>query len=222
MLPSVSRVRVEVARDRVVVHEEVALPRGDWVSGGLDLHVAFGAPGTPIAVDAQIGATPSGASDSHPESPTESVAVEPAACAVAGARTLLGRSRMSGVLLHVKEGQLRRAYTTSDVATLQVRSLLALLASDPGGPRDVVVRLGAPDGTPITLGRIQVVSLEPTPGITRVEATLCGPDADPWPLSVALTPKPTQPSASVSRSIAPAMAVRHASDDLCIRWWSAE
>ena len=56
MLPSVARVRVEVARERVVVEEEVALPRGAWSSGGLDLHAAFGAPGTPTAVDAQISA----------------------------------------------------------------------------------------------------------------------------------------------------------------------
>src|SRR5580693_3798520 len=55
MLPSVARVRVEAACDRLLVMEDVNLPRGDWVSGGLDLYVAFGAPGVPIAMDAQIG-----------------------------------------------------------------------------------------------------------------------------------------------------------------------
>ena len=40
MLPSIARVRVEAARDRVVLLEEVNLPRGDWQSGGLDLFVA--------------------------------------------------------------------------------------------------------------------------------------------------------------------------------------
>ncbi len=221
MLPSVARVRLEVSRDRVVVHEDVALPRGDWVSGGLDFHVAFGAPGTPVAVDAQIGAAPAAGSESHAEEPAEPVTVEPAPGAVGGARSLLGRPRMAGVILRVKEAQLRHAYASSDAAALRVRSLLALPPADPNGRRDVVVRLGAPEGTPLSIGRIQVVSLDPAPWITRVEATLCGPDADPWPLSVSLTPRPQVPVATFPRPIAPAMAVRHPADDLCIRWWSS-
>src|SRR5260370_8493405 len=52
MLPSVARVRVEVGRDRIVLQEEVNLPRGDWRYGGLDVYAAFSAPGPPIAVDA--------------------------------------------------------------------------------------------------------------------------------------------------------------------------
>jgi hypothetical protein len=222
MLPSVSRVRVEVARDRVVVHEDVALPRGDWSGGGLDLHVAFGAPGTPVALDAQIGPASPGASDPHAEEPGDPVALEPVSGATVGARSLLGRARMAGVALHVKEAQLKRAYAASEVAVLRVRSLLPLPPPDASGKRDVVVRLGAPDGTPVALGRIQVVSLEPKAWITRVEASLCGAEADPWPLSVALSPKPAQAPTRFPRPIAPPMAVRHASDDLCVRWWSSD
>jgi hypothetical protein len=222
MLPSVSRVRVEVARDRVVVHEEVALPRGDWASGGLDLHVAFGAPGAPVAVDVQVGPGTLSSSDARSEETMDRVSVEPVPGAVGGAHPLLGRPRMAGVVLHVKEAQLRRAYSVSDVALLRVRSLLALPSPDASGRRDLVVRLGAPDGTPITLGRIQVVSLETAPWIARAEATLCGADADPWPLAVTLTPKPPHAPPSSARPIAPPMAVRHPSDDLCVRWWSAD
>jgi hypothetical protein len=69
MLPSIARVRVEAARDRVVVLEEVNLPRGDWQSGGLDLFVAFGAPGTPVAVDAKLAPVPVGAVESRPDDP---------------------------------------------------------------------------------------------------------------------------------------------------------
>ncbi|MGH7439942.1 MAG: hypothetical protein ACRENE_29995 [Polyangiaceae bacterium] len=219
MLPSVARVRVEVARDRLVVEEEVALPRGGWTSGSLDFHAAFGAPGTPTAVDAQLSAEASGAN----EPPGEAVTVEPEVGAVGGAHPLLGGARMAGVVLRLKETQLRRVYAASDVALLRVRSLLALPSADAEGRREVVVRLGAPEGTPLALGRIQVVSLEPGPWVTRAEASLVGPEADPWQLAVALLPKtasPAQRPAGAQRPIAPVLAVRHASDDLCVRWWS--
>jgi hypothetical protein len=223
MLPSVARVRVEVARDRLVVEEEVALPRGAWSSGSLDFHAAFGAPGTPTAVDAQLSAEASGATEPQAAPPGEAVTVEPEVGAVGGAHPLLGGARMAGVALRVKETQLRRVYAAAEVALLRVRSLLALPSADAEGRREVVVRLGAPEGTPLALGRIQVVSLEPGPWVTRAEASLVGPDADPWPLAVALLPKAASPAphpAGTQRPIAPVLAVRHASDDLCVRWWS--
>ena len=224
MLPSVARVRVEVARDRVVVEEDVALPHGAWSSGGLDLHAAFGAPGTPTAVDAQISAEAAGATEAQGGPAGEVVSVEPEPGALGGAHPLLGSARMAGVVLRVKESQLRRVYAASEVALLRVRSLLALPSADADGRREVIVRLGAPEGTPLTLGRIQVVSFEAGGWIARAAASLVGPDADPWPLSVTLLPK-TAPAAAprapdAERPIAPTMAVRHASDDLCVRWWS--
>ncbi len=217
MLPSVSRVRIEAARDRVVVLQEVALPRGEWVAGGLDLHVAFGAPGTPIAVDAQIGG---GASEARVEDPVEPAVVEPVQGRSFFGQPLLGKPTTAGVVVHVKESQLRRVYAASEVATLRIRSLLAPPAADPSGKRDVVVRLGAPGGTPLALGKIQVVSLEPGAWIKRAEASLCGAEADPWPLTVAVLPKAA--GGQGGATIAPVMAVRHASDDLCVRWWAGE
>jgi len=221
MLPSVARVRIEAARDRVVLLEEVNLPRGDWQSGGLDLFVAFGAPGTPVAVDAKLAPVPGGAVESRPEDPGEPVPVEPVLRHTPAMQVLLGRPTMSGVVLHVKDAQLRHAYALGDTAALRIRSLLSPPAADATGARDVVVRLGFAAGQPITLEKVQVVSAEPKPWITRAEATLCGPDADPWPLSVALLPRPGDPATPVARTLAPPMAVRHASDDLCVRWWAA-
>lgn len=220
MLPSVARVRLEVARDRVVVSEDVALPRGGWTGGGLDFHAAFGAPGTPIAVDAKIGPGSAGG-DGRTDEPGDPVLVEPVASAP-GVRPLLGSSHMAGIWIRVRDAQLRRAFAAGDLAILRIRSLLVLPAPDATGRRDVVVRLGAPDGTPLTLGHIQVVSLDSKPWITRAEASLCGPDADPWPLAVTVTPRPVRPGLPAQAPIAPAMAVRHASDDLCIRWWSTD
>jgi hypothetical protein len=220
MLPRVGRVRVEAALDRVVVVEDVLLPKGDWESGGLELYVAFGAPGTPIAIDARLIAPSPGGLDSRPEEAGDSVVLEHAARRTAGAQPLLGRPQMAGVVAHVKEAQLRRAYAAGDVAVLRLRSLLMAPAADATGARDVVVRLGIAGGSPLTLGRIQVGSLEAQPWITRAEAVLCGPDADPWPLAVTVIGKVTGAARPPAKpTISPELAVRHASDDLCIRWW---
>jgi hypothetical protein len=220
MVPSIARVRVEAAHDHVTVLEEVNLPRGDWQAGGLDLYVAFGAPGTPSAVDARLVPVPIGATEARPDEAGEPVAVEPVIRHTPASQPLLGRPSMAGVVLHVKDAQLRHAYALSDIVALRVRSLLTPPAAEAGGLRDVVVRLGIAGGAPLTVGKVQVVSLEPKPWIARAEATLCGPEADPWPLTLTLFPRPADPP-SPQPTIAPPMAVRHASDDLCIRWWAA-
>ncbi len=238
MLPSVARVRVEAARDRVVVVEDVNLPRGDWRAGGLDLYVAFGAPGTPTAIDARLLAVPADAVDSRGDSvPSargqgsedvgEALVVEPAVRRMPSAQLLLGRPQMAGAIVHIKEADLRHAYAATDLAAVRIRTLLSPLAADPRGERDVVVRLGIVGDLPLTLGRVQVVSLEGPGWITRAEANLCGPEAEGLPLSVSVIPKAERPigpgpgwGGGVG-PIAPAMAVRHSSDDLCIRWWAS-
>ena len=223
MLPSVARVRVEAARDRVVVVEEVNLPRGEWRSGGLDFYVAFGAPGTPLAVDARLVAVASDSQQSRPEDAGEGLAVQSAVRRPASAYLLLGRPQMAGVVVRARESDLRRAYAGGDLAAIRIRSLLPPAAGDSHGLHDVVVRLGIAGDSPLTLGHIQVVSLETQPWITRVEASLCGPEAEGLPLAVTVTPKaqgdaPARPR--VGGPIAPFTAVRHASDDLCVRWWA--
>jgi hypothetical protein len=267
MLPSVARVRIEVARDRVIVQEEVNLPHGDWHYGGLDLYTAFGAPGPPLAVDARLLAPPAGAAESHPDDLGEPAVVERALRCGPGVQPLLGPVQMAGLVVHLKEAQLRRAFTTSERAVLRIRSLLRPPASDRHDVHDLVVRLGIAGSLPMTLGRIQVVSID-GPRIAAAAAKLCGPDADPWPLSVSILPKPPsrlpmpspeeipfgagppkdkpaanppfgagapndkpaanppfgagapkdKPKDKPGAAIAPEMAERHASDDLCISW----
>jgi hypothetical protein len=220
MLPRVGRVRVEAALDRVVVVEDVVLPKGDWESGGLDLYVAFGSPGAPVAIDARLIVPSPGGLDSRPEEAGDPVALEHAARRSLGAQPLLGRPQMAGVVVHVKEAQLRRAYAAGEAAVLRLRSLLMAPAADATGARDVVVRLGAAGGPPLTVGHIQVGSLEAQPWVTRAEASLCGPEAATWPLTVTVIGKVAgSPKPPAKPTIAPEFAVRHASDDLCIRWW---
>ncbi len=218
MLPSVSRVRVEAARDRVLIMEEINLPRGDWREGNLDFYVAFGAPGPPIAVDVRLFGLPPGESETRLEDSGDPVAVEPAVRRVPTVQMLLGKPQMAGVVVHVKESQLRRAYASSDLVVLRVRTLLHPPAPSDDGAYDVVVRLGMSGGLPMTIGHIQVASLEKSPWLSKGEARLCGPEADPWPLSVAVVPRPAR--IDPGATIAPSLALRHASDDLCIRWWA--
>jgi hypothetical protein len=224
MLPSVARVRVEAARDRVVVVEDVNLPRGDWSAGRLDLYVAFGVPGPPTAIDAHVGPLLQDALELRQEDAGEALSVEPAVRRMPSAQLLLGRPQMAGVVVHVREADLRRAYATSETAVLRIRSLLSAPSPDAHGARDVVVRLGIAGDLPLTLGRIQVVSLEGRPWMTRAEVHLCGPEAEGLPLAATLV-VPRRAEASETAGpwigpIAPAMAVRHASDDLCVRWWA--
>jgi hypothetical protein len=136
---------------------------------------------------------------------------------------------MAGAVIHVKEADLRRAYAASDVAALRIRSLLSPPRPDSRGARDVVVRLGIVGDVPLTLGRVQMVSLEGRQWIMRAEANLCGAEAEGLPLSVSIVPKVEGPGEAAGAlpaprigPIAPAMAVRHASDDLCIRWWAGD
>jgi len=213
-LPSVSRVRVEASADRVLVLEDVSLPRGDWRAGDLDLYVAFGAPGAPRAFDARLFAVADGALEPDEGDAGEPVLADRAARRPQAAHPLLGRPQMAGAVLHVREAAFKKAVTPGGMAILRVRTLLDPPPEDPERGRELVVRLGASNGQPLTLGRIQVV---PTGKlrIRRAEAHLCGPDADNYPL--ALAPKPPPSAIAESRApIAPVLAVRHASDDLCV------
>jgi hypothetical protein len=219
MLPSVARVRVEAGRDRLLVYEDVALPRGEWQSGALDLFVAFGAPGAPIALDARLLTAQPSSDETVAGDVVGSVAIETAARAPPSANVLLGARKMAGAIVHLRDADLRRAFAAGAAAILRLRELLSEPVSDPTGARDVVVRLGAPQGAPLTLGSIEVVSTDRDRPIARVEAALCGPDADTRPLAVVGCPSDEEagPPAAL---IEPSQAVRHSSDDLCIRWWT--
>ena len=131
--------------------EDVNLPRGEWQSGGLDLYVAFGAPSTPLAVDARLLTVAAGTSEPRAEETGEAVATEPAVRRSPASQPLLGKSQMAGVVVHLREPQLRRGYTSNDVVVLRVRTLLPPPSPDATGARDVVVRLGASGGVPLTL-----------------------------------------------------------------------
>ena len=218
-LAVVARVRVEVARDRSLVTEEITFSRGDWQSGDLDLYAAFGAPGVPRAFDVHLHAVPTGALAPDPTDVGEPVLTERAARRPPTARLLLGRSTMAGEVIHVREAALRRAFGASGVAALRVRTFLDPPAADAKGGRELVVRLGIDGATPLTVGRIEVASADGTAFTAPAEAQLCGDVADTYPLAVQLSPP--WPVRTVPGPQDPRFAVRHASDDLCVRYFPA-
>ena len=224
MLPSIPRVKIDVLKTQLVVVEEVNLPRGEWKNEALDFYVAFGAPGTPRAVDARLIAVADGALEPDDDDAGEALVVERVPHRPSSAYPLLGRDSMAGVVVHVKRETMGKALTPGNMAALRVRTALDLPEEDSVGARGVVVRLGASRGTPLTLGRITVAAKAGAPGPARAEAHLCGSEADPTPLAIAILPRASSPQLAPAPPspppIAPVLAVRHASDDLCIRFWT--
>jgi hypothetical protein len=218
-LPTLPRIRLETTRDHVVVVVDLNLPRGEWQGGDVLLYVAFGAPGAPRAMDARLYAAEEGGRDPLAEAPSDPITLERAPQRKGGVTLLLGSPSMAGVVLKVSEASFRRALAPSGVARIRLRALHDLPNEDALSSREVIVRLGTRGGEPIALGRIEVVSQERAPWVTRAEARLCGPDADPYPLAVSVVPKVARP-AVWPLPAAPVLSVRHPTDDLCIRFWT--
>ena len=215
ILPSVARVKVTSHGNVVSVVEEVNLPRGEWKGEGLRFHVAFGAPG-PRAIDAHLLEVGDGELEPADDEAGERLTVDHVPRRPPTAHPLLGREAMAGIVVHVRPESLTRAFARGSMAALRIRSLVDATPPDPSGGTSVVVRLGASRGTPLTLGRISAASAPPATPLSRVEARLCGVDADPHPLAVGVAPRAPHVGEPV---IAPVLAVRRATDDLCIRLW---
>jgi hypothetical protein len=220
MLPSVGRVTLELRGDQIVVTEDIALPRGDYKSGDLELYVAFGAPGVPQAVDAhllpvedgELGADPSGAGDR--------LTVDFVPHAPVSANALVGSASMAGFVVHLREATFVKALAPGNMAMLRIRSLLAMPALDHAGSRSVIVRLGAPTKEPMPIGRIEIDPKKSS--LEAATAQLCGPDAESYPLTVwKLGATPVRMESKEPRApIAPVLAVRHATDSLCLTFKS--
>jgi hypothetical protein len=217
-------IRLEVARDHVLVSTDVVLHRGDWTSGDMDGFVSFGAPGVPRAIDARLYRGDGEAPAAEPEGGFTPLRVERAYRRGAPARLLLGTSTMAGALLHMPAAVFDHATRESGASRLRVRTLMDAPPLDLTAGREVVVRLGQNRGEPDALETIEVVAADPSLTIVRAEAHLCGPDADPHPLAVRVVPAiptPRLPQAGASDPVAPGLSIRHASDDLCVRYWTA-
>lgn len=204
-LPVIARVQLEVAPSYVVVTEDIRFARGDWKSGDLDLFVAFGAPGAPRAFDAKVIPIAEEEFDASDAAAGEPVATERAARRPPKARLLLGREAMAGVVVHLKEPAMRRAFSGGDALILRLRSLLPV----DGATREIIVRLGVDGGPAAAVGVITA-----TGNLSNVEAKYCGPHGDPYPVAVR-TPKPIP--IVYPRPAAPLAVTRSSDDDLCVK-----
>jgi hypothetical protein len=221
-LPSIARVKVTDHGSAIAVVEEVNLPRGEWKGEALHFHVAFGSPG-PRAIDARLVPVGDGALEAEDDEAGEALASERVPRRPANAHLLLGRDSMAGIVIHLRSDSLTKALARGNMAAIRIRTVVEATELDASGASSVVVRLGATRATPLTLGRIAIGAGPGVPATARAEARLCGADADPHPLAVGLVvngvttrgPAPGEPP------IAPVLAVRHPSDDLCLRWWRA-
>ena len=220
MLASIARVKLTTlggGASSVSVVTEISLPRGEWKGEPLNFHVAYGAP-APRAIDAHLVAVGDGALEPDDAEAGDALSIEHAPRRPANAHSLIGRDVMAGVVVHVTKDQMTKALARGNMASLRIRSVVDATAPDATGASSIVVRLGVSSrATPLTLGRIAASSAPSTKELSRVDARLCGPEADPHSLAVSGVPKPP-PSAELP-PIAPVLSVRHASDDLCVRFW---
>lgn len=212
MLPSIGRVKVTLSKPQVVITEDILLPRGEWRGESLDFWVAFGAPGTPRAIDAHLLAVPDGALEASDTEVGDALTTDREPRRPVSAHPLLGKDTMAGVVVHVKKDVLTKALEAGNMAALRLRTALDIPADDPSGQKSLVVRLGASRGTPLTLGRI-VFGI---PKLTKADAHLCGAEADTHPLAFTPRMDASEPK------IAPVLSTRHASDDLCLRFASTD
>ncbi len=220
MLPSVARVRIETGRDRLLVYEDVSIPRGQWQSGALDLFVAFGAPGTPVAIDARLAPAQRSSDGTIVEGAGQAEAVELAPRAPPTVNLLLGTRRMAGVIVHLREGDLHRAFQGETPRSCACARSCPLRAPTPRVPAMSSCDSGLRRARRSRFDAIEVASVDCDRPIAHVEARLCGPESDTRQLTVVGWPVSLEASPSEAAPVAPSQAVRHVGDDLCVRWWS--
>lgn len=222
MLPSVSHVRIDVRGDGVVVEQRLLLPRGDWRGGEISFCSAFGAPSAPLAIDAKIFPVEDGALEADDHVAGESLNVEVVSTCPPSAHPLLGPQKMAGALLHLNEAALRKAFSPGKMAEIRIRTKVPVPRPTEDGVRDLVVRLGMHDGLPLTLGRVSIDASSLSWIVTSAEARLCGSDADAYPLAVNYKARRATLRAEGKMPLAPVLAVRHSTDDLCVRFTLGE
>lgn len=204
----IARVHVEVAPDRVLVTTDVLLGRGQWDGEPLRVHVAYGAPGVPLAFEAHLCAAPylkEGDVVSCAPMPHEVSYRAPSDSAF-----VLGPSRMAGETIELERAALASAFGDGDEAILRLRQLRPLPTSGDSGDRELLIRLGESRGLAYPLGKIELTALEGAV-VSEIDARLCGVDVEAKKLAV-------EHPASSGPGIPPKLARREGHEDLCVRF----
>lgn len=204
------RIHVEVAPERVLVTTDLGFARGEWEAGDLRVHVAYGAPGVPLAFEASICA----------RVPGPIVAADPDTCislphaiayrAPSDVAFVLGPPMMAGETIELSGEALDAALSHGSHAILRLRQLRPLPESGASGMRELLLRLGEVRGKPYRLGAIAVTGIE-SAKLSEIEASLCGIDVEPKKL-------PILSESSQAKQGDPSATERKGHEDLCVRF----
>ena len=205
---AIGRVRIDVRGAKMLVTTDLTIPEARGQLSDMDVHVAYGSPGTPLAFDAQVMPTPAGYQVAPVDSSGQMLAHEWAPRASSWAVVQVGRPLMGGQTVHLTADALAAAQARTGRATLRIREVYAAPAVLSDDSREVVVRLASSGGKPLALGLIEFASDVAAP---RVEARTCGLDGEGASLFVA-------GARSGRDAVAPPLADRGEHDDLCVRF----
>lgn len=206
----IARVRVEARRDRVRVTTDVVVWSSARRPPALSVYAAYGAPGPPLAADAQLLAVPRGYLDAPDGSSGQPLPLHFSATAPRSSELVLGSPRMAGSTITVGTAPMAATLAPSGAACLRLSTVRPMPPPGPNGAREIVVRLGTRAGAPLVLDEVEVTGEH----VARRDVELCegahAPDR-----SLEATPVRHGERSGVT----PALARRTASDALCVRLW---
>lgn len=201
----IDRIHVEVAEDRVLVTSEIALGKGDWAGEDLRAHVAYGAPGMPLAFEAHL--CPPRPEQGEPE--CQPLPNEFARSAPSDAAFVIGPAKMAGQTIELESQKLADLFAQHSHAMLRLRQLRPMPIASASGHREILIRLGAMRGRPYRLGSIEIAGQGIA--IADADARLCGPDVTPTELSLVR-------GGAASKGVPPRILERAGNEDLCLRF----
>lgn len=197
----IAQIDVEIAAERALITSELHLSRGRWKDEDLRVHVAYGAPGAPLAFEAWLCKTPS-------DEACVALSRETSYRAPSDAAFVIGPQIMAGETIEIPAAALSDAFDGSDKAIVKLRQLRPLPEAGASGDRELLIRLGQARKRPYPLGSIDIRGQEGI-SIHQAEARLCGVDVEErtFPLSPELASISSMP--------------RKGHEDLCIRFVSS-
>jgi hypothetical protein len=203
---SIARVDVLLRRDLALVTTDVTMTRGSLDNAeGFDVYVAYGSPGLPRALDAQLIPVADGAFTTPLDTPGVALSLDHVVTAPGSVTFSLGRTTQAGAVVHVPSADLVRALAPSGLGTLRVRAIHALSSAPEAS---IVARVASPLLGPFPLGVLSVRG--DGIDVTEASATLCSTSGSSTELTLSTGPRR-------SGTMAPPLARHGTDDDLCFR-----
>ena len=204
----VTRIDVLATKDAALVTTDLLLARAGWDGAAFDVHVAYGAPGLPIAFEARVLSLPPASFLAPLDEGGELLSSAHDVSAPSQVAVTLGRRAQAGQTVHVDEAALGRAFVSGDRAFLRLRAVHRFVGTLREA-RSVLVRLETPALGVLPLSLVTVRGEEASAGLCRGDGSIV-------PLRIALA------DGRVSAGDAPAILARRGlGEDLCVGWRQA-